>query len=138
MSYKINTKKTQEKNIEAIERSLCNIELKSGTLVITCSTASYEILKKSIYEYYKHSSIKKTFRLHTKSSKPDNESMAGKMLIIEESLSIKHKNGGINRQLYRINMFNTTSRIDACQWLLATRIHTRGLAYNMPMPGTVY
>jgi hypothetical protein len=60
--------------------------------------------------------------------------MAGKMLIIEESLSIKHKNGGINRQLYRINMFNTTSRIDACQWLLATR----GLAYNMPMPGTVY
>jgi hypothetical protein len=64
--------------------------------------------------------------------------MAGKMLIIEESLSIKHKNGGINRQLYRINMFNTTSRIDACQWLLATRIHTRGLAYNMPMPGTVY
>jgi hypothetical protein len=27
-------------------------------------------------------------------------------------LSIKHKNGGTNRQLYRINMFNTTSRID--------------------------
>jgi hypothetical protein len=38
--------------IEATERSLCNIELKSGTLVITCSAASYEILKKSIYEYY--------------------------------------------------------------------------------------
>jgi hypothetical protein len=67
--------------------------------------------KKSIYEYYDHSSTK-TFRLHTKSSKPDNESVAGKMLIIEESLSIKHKNGGTNRQLYRINMFNTTSRID--------------------------
>ena len=111
MSYKINTKKTLEKKIEATERSLCNIELKSGTLVITCSAASYEILKKSIYEYYDHSSTK-TFRLHTKSSKPDNESVAGKMLIIEESLSIKHKNGGTNRQLYRINMFNTTSRID--------------------------
>ena len=111
MSYKINTKKTLEKKIEATERSLCNIELKSGTLVITCSAASYEILKKSIYEYYDHSSTK-TFRVHTKSSKPDNESVAGKMLIIEESLSIKHKNGGTNRQLYRINMFNTTSRID--------------------------
>jgi rRNA processing protein Krr1/Pno1 len=46
MSYKINTKKTLEKKIEATERSLCNIELKSGTLVITCSAASYEILKK--------------------------------------------------------------------------------------------
>jgi hypothetical protein len=68
----------------AIERSLCNIELKSGTLVITCSAVS-EILKKSIYEYYDHSSTK-TFCLHTKSNKPDNESMAGKMLIIEESL----------------------------------------------------
>jgi hypothetical protein len=107
MSYKINPKKTLEKKIEATERSLCNIELKSGTLVITCSAASYEILRKSIYEYYDHSSTK-TFCLHTKSSKPDNESMAGKMLIIEESLSIKHKNGGTNRQLYRINMFNTT------------------------------
>jgi hypothetical protein len=30
--------------------------------------------------------------------------VAGKMLIIEESLSIKHKNGGTNRQLY--NFFN--------------------------------
>jgi len=117
MSYKINTKKTLEKKIEATERSICNIELKSGTLVITCSAASYEILKKSIYEYYKHSSTK-TFHLHTKSSKPDNESMAGKMLIIEESLSIKHKNGGTNRQLYRINMFNTTSRIDVNGYLL--------------------
>jgi hypothetical protein len=48
MSYKINTKKTLEKKIDATERSLCNIELKSGTLVITCSAASYEILKKSI------------------------------------------------------------------------------------------
>jgi hypothetical protein len=45
MSYKINTKRTLEKKIEATERSLCNIELKSGTLVITCSAASYEILK---------------------------------------------------------------------------------------------
>jgi hypothetical protein len=44
----------------------------------------------------------KTFRVHTKSSKPDNESVTGKMLIIEESLSIKHKNGGTNRQLYRM------------------------------------
>jgi hypothetical protein len=44
--------------------------------------------------------------------------MAGKMLIIEESLSIKHKNGGTNRQLYRINMFNTTSRIDVNGYLL--------------------
>jgi hypothetical protein len=109
MSYKINTKKTLEKKIEATERSLCNIELKSGTLVITCSAASYEILKKSIYEYYEHSSTK-TFRLHTKLSKPDNENMDGKMLIIEESLSIKHNNGGTNHQLYTI-------------------IHTRGLAY---------
>jgi hypothetical protein len=91
MSYKINTKKTLEKKIEATERSLCNIELKSGTLVITCSAASYEILKKSIYEYYDHSSTK-TFRLHTKSSKPDNEIVAGKMLIIEESLSINSFN----------------------------------------------
>ena len=107
-----------EKKIEATERSPCNIELKSGTLiVITCSAASYEILKESIYEYYEHSSTK-TFRLHTKSSKPDNESIAGKMLIIEESLSIKHNNGGTNRQLYRINMFNTKSRIDVNGYLL--------------------
>jgi hypothetical protein len=48
--------------------------------------SSYEILKKSKYEYYDHSSTK-IFPLHTKSSKPDNESVAGKMLIIEESLA---------------------------------------------------
>jgi hypothetical protein len=135
MSYKINTKKTLEKKIEATERSPCNIELKSGTLiVITCSAASYEILKKSIYEYYEHSSTK-TFRLHTKSSKPDNESIAGKMLIIEESLSIKHNNGGTNRQLYRINMFNTKSRIDVNGY---NNSYKRTCVYNMPMPGTVY
>lgn len=34
-------------------------------------------------------------------------------VIIEGAVSVKNKQGRCNRQLYRINMFNTTSRIDA-------------------------
>jgi hypothetical protein len=49
MNYNLNSKKALGKKIEASERELdCDIQLKSGTLVLTCSAAAYEILKKAI------------------------------------------------------------------------------------------
>jgi hypothetical protein len=51
MNYNLNSKKALGKKIEASERELdCDIQLKSGTLVLTCSAAAYEILKKAIYD----------------------------------------------------------------------------------------
>jgi hypothetical protein len=53
MNYNLNSKKALGKKIEASERELdCDIQLKSGTLVLTCSAAAYEILKKTILIAY--------------------------------------------------------------------------------------
>jgi len=112
MNYNLNSKKVLEKKIEASERELdCDVQLKSGTLVITCSAASYEILKKAIYEHY-NNSLDKSIVVHTKRSKLDNTDISTEPVITEESISVRNRQGRSNKQLYRINLFNTTSRID--------------------------
>ena len=112
MNYNLNSKKALGKKIEASERELdCDIQLKSGTLVLTCSAAAYEILKKAIYEHY-NNSLDKSIVVHTKRSKLDNRDLSIEPVITEESISVRNRQARSNKQLYRINLFNTTSRID--------------------------
>ena len=112
MNYNLNSKKALGKKIEASERELdCDIQLKSGTLVLTCSAAAYEILKKAIYEHY-NNSLDKSIVVHTKRSKLDNRDISIEPVITEESISVRNRQARSNKQLYRINLFNTTSRID--------------------------
>ena len=119
MAYKLNAKKALHTKIEAADRQTpCSIEMKSSTLVITCTAGVYEILKKSIYEYYDQSPDK-CYKRHTKTSKTKAQNIEQQHMIVEESLSVKNKSGNmLNRQLYRINMFNTTSRIDVNGYML--------------------
>jgi hypothetical protein len=111
MNYNLNSKKALGKKIEASERELdCDIQLKSGTLVLT-PAAAYEILKKAIYEHY-NNSLDKSIVVHTKRSKLDNRDISIEPVITEESISVRNRQGRSNKPLYRINLFNTTSRID--------------------------
>lgn len=113
MNYKLNFKKTLDKKIDAADReATCHIEYKAGTLVITYNAGTYEVLKSSIYNYYDQSE-EKTYRLHTKTSESSMQSAHQQPMIVEESLSIKSSNNDTScRQLFRIYMFNITSRID--------------------------
>jgi len=111
-AYKLNEKKALRKTIDASKRDLdVEIELKRGTLVITYTPAAYEIYKQAIYKYYDEYQHK-TYERTTKLSRTDKNSI--EKAISEESLSVKLKNNPNkdNRQQYRINMFNTTSRMD--------------------------
>ena len=75
------------------------------------SAAAYEILKKAIYEHY-NNSLDKSIVVHTKRSKLDNRDISIEPVITEESISVRNRQGRSNKQLNRINLFNTTSRID--------------------------
>lgn len=91
MNYNLNSKKALGKKIEASERELdCDIQLKSGTLVLTCSAAAYEILKKAIYEHY-NNSLDKSIVVHTKRSKLDNRDISIEPVITEESIYVRNK-----------------------------------------------
>ena len=84
---------------EAIDRNgICNSDMKPG-VIITCSSAAYEILKKkSIYDYYQNS-VDKT-------QNAQNIVSYYSALITEESMSIKYRDGSQN------NTFYTTSKMD--------------------------
>ena len=73
--------------------------------------AAYEILKKAIYEHY-NNALDKSIVVHTKRSKLDNRDISIEPIITEESISVRNRQARSNKQLYRINLFNTTSRID--------------------------
>lgn len=75
------------------------------------SAAAYELFKSSSYKYFEESS-EKSFKLFQKTSKPKD--MPNKTIVVEESLSIKPMDG--SRQLYRMNFYNTTSRIEVNGW----------------------
>jgi hypothetical protein len=79
--------------------------------VLRYSAAAYEILKKAIYEHY-NNSLDKSIVVHTKRSKLDNRDISIEPVITEESISVRNRQGRSNKQLNRINLFNTTSRID--------------------------
>lgn len=106
MKYTLNEKSVILKKIKATERDQdVDIQLKGGTLVLTFAPGAFELYKHAIYEYYSNSATK-TYEKIAKSSNPI------KKAIVEESLSMKHKQGVDQRQLYRINIFNTTSVIN--------------------------
>jgi len=114
MSYELNERKAMLKKIEATERDHdANIELKRGTIVMTFTPATYEIYKQAIYTYYQNHPGKICQKI-SKTSRTNNASI--EKATTEESLSIKPKSDssrcGYGRQLYRINMFNTTSTMD--------------------------
>lgn len=123
MSYRLNAKKALDKKIDATDRDhSCDMEFKDGTLVITCNAGAYEILKSSIYKYYDQSEDR-TYRLHTKTSKSSLPDVSKQPMIVEESLSVKNRDPSLSsRQLFRINMFNTTCRIDANGYMVQTFI----------------
>jgi hypothetical protein len=79
---------------------------KHGTVVITLSAAAYEIFKSSVYRHFDNSDTLK-YKLTTRTS--SNRSL-NREIVVEESISVRSINGG--RQMYRINFFNTTSRVD--------------------------
>ena len=111
MKYKLNPKKVTNKKIEACKRDLnIEIELKKGTLVMTLISGEYELFKEAIFQYYDKSTTR-TYFITKKSSRFSGQNI--NKLIVEESLSIKSNTGeNRNKQLFRINMFHTTSRID--------------------------
>jgi hypothetical protein len=111
MKYKLNPKKTTNKKIEACKRDLnIEIELKKGTLVMTLVSGAYELFKEAILQYYDKSTTR-TCSITNKSSRFSGQNI--NKLIVEESLSVNSNTGeNRNKQLFRINMFHTTSRID--------------------------
>jgi hypothetical protein len=56
--------------------------------------------------------LDKSIVVHTKRSKLDNRDISIEPVITEESISVRNRQGRSNKQLYRIHLFNTTSRID--------------------------
>jgi hypothetical protein len=111
MKYKLNPERAINKKFEACKRDLnIEIEIKKGTLVMTLTSGAYELFKESIFQYYDKSTTR-TYSITNKSSRSSGQNK--NKLIVEESLSIKSNTGEKrNKQLFRINMFHTTSRID--------------------------
>ncbi|CAC5423916.1 unnamed protein product [Mytilus coruscus] len=70
---------------------------------------AYELYKQAIYDYYE-SNPTRIYEKTTKASKTNN-GLVDKA-IVEESLSIRDGCTGKRRQLFRINLFNTTRRMD--------------------------
>ena len=56
--------------------------------------------------------IDKTITVITRSTKTQPRNRI-KTTVVKESISIRNKQGRSNRQLYRINMYSTTSHVDA-------------------------
>jgi hypothetical protein len=77
---------------------------------MTLISGEYELFKEAIFQYYDKSTTR-TYFITNKSSRFSGQNI--NKLIVEESLSIKSNTGeNRNKQLFRINMFHTTSRID--------------------------
>ena len=90
MSYELNEKRAMAKKIEATSReSDVKIEHKRGTLVLTFTTAAYELYKQGIYKYDRDHPQLRCVKSY-KTSKTNQQSI--KKAINEESLSIKHNN----------------------------------------------
>ena len=106
MNYEFSKKKAATKKMLAtLRESDVDVELKHETLVMTFSAAAYEIFKNAVFTYFK-TSAERSHKIHNKTSKSND----GQIHIVEESLSIGDKN--VKGQLYRLNMFHTTSRVD--------------------------
>jgi len=125
MNYKLNEKKALDKQIQATKREQnVDIELKRGTLVLTFTSGAYLIYKAAIYDFYEKSTDR-TYHKTTKSSKTSKGSI--EKAIVEESLSILDKNSNDKIQHFRINLFNTTSRIS-----VNGRLYRNFITYDLP------
>ena len=106
-SFALNKSKAVRKKIDAsLRENDVDIDFKSGTLVLTFSAASFEIFKSALYTYFSKLSDKK-INVHNKKSTTGD----GVVCVVDQSISVISVN--TNTQLYRINIFNTTSRVDA-------------------------
>jgi len=101
-NFNINKDKALNKKLEACNRpDDLKSEEKHGNYILELSAAAYEILRSEIDLYFdQHSTYKAV---------PQN-SYDGQGLCIRTSTSIKNRSS--NRQMYRINLFHTTSRVE--------------------------
>lgn len=101
-SYALNKKKALKKKIEASDREFSVVAIvKKGNLVIECDAGLFEVFKIELYRYFNDPSCTK---VHSITKTIDEEG-----LTVEENISVKLANQ--KRQLYKINLYNTTSRI---------------------------
>ena len=106
MNYDINKKKAIKKKISATHREYSvEFDPKPGTLVITCSAAAYEILRKEISRWFT-SHPTRYIKLFSKESKGRQTPTA----TVEDSFSVRDNN--TKEQLYRMNLFHTTCWMD--------------------------
>lgn len=125
MNYKLNEQKALDKQIQATKREQnVDIELKRGTLVLSFTSGSYLIYKAAIYDFYEKSTDR-IYHKTTKSSKTSKGSI--EKAIVEESLSILDKHSNDKIQHFRINLFNTTSRIS-----VNGRLYRNFITYDLP------
>lgn len=97
VNYNLNSKRALQKKVTASERYYdCDIQFKSGTLVITCSAAAYEMLKNLYMIIITACRIKK-ITISTIKSKLDNMEINSDSVIIEGAVSVKNKQGRCNR-----------------------------------------
>ncbi|CAC5367830.1 unnamed protein product [Mytilus coruscus] len=101
-NFSINKTRALDKKIEACNRTMdIKIEQKHQNYILELSAAAYEIIKGEIDIYFEQHSTYKLLPKH----QYDNQG-----LCIRTSHSVRNKSS--NRQLYRINLFHTTSKIE--------------------------
>ena len=102
VDYELDRKKAIQKKAAAASRSYdLDIEDKRGTLVLTFSTAAYEIFRHELVSYLERKAditVDKTPKISASND------------VVEDSYSVYLK--GNPQLLYRVNLFHTTSRAD--------------------------
>ncbi|CAC5357157.1 unnamed protein product [Mytilus coruscus] len=101
-NFSINKTRALDKKLEACNRTIdIKIEQKHQNYILELSAAAYEIIKGEIDIYFEQHSTYKLLPKH----QHDNQG-----LCIRTSLSVRNRSS--NRQLYRINLFHTTSKVE--------------------------
>ncbi|VDI31756.1 Hypothetical predicted protein [Mytilus galloprovincialis] len=101
-NFSINKTRALDKKLEACNRAMdIKIEQKHQNYILELSAAAYEVLKGEIDIYFEQHSTYKLLPKH----QHDNQG-----LCIRTSHSVRNRSN--NRQLYRINLFHTTSKVE--------------------------
>ncbi|CAC5384525.1 unnamed protein product [Mytilus coruscus] len=101
-NFSINKTRALDKKIEACNRTMdTKIEQKHQNYILELSAAAYEIIKGEIDIYFEQHSTYKLLPKHQQ----DNQG-----LCIRTSHSVRNRSS--NKQLYRINLFHTTSKVE--------------------------
>ncbi|KAH3739496.1 hypothetical protein DPMN_046148 [Dreissena polymorpha] len=104
--YEVKPEKLLQQKIDSSFRTqYISMEMKGGMIVFTFTAAAIELFKTSLYKYYDaHQSLvlkEVEHRVKTKKAKFE--------VTVDVSISVKYKDSA--QQLYRINIYQTTSRI---------------------------